>query len=113
MNKFLILILSLCISYSVSAQTTIANKSNPEKPFTFVEQMPHFPEGENALMSYLSKNIKYPSKARKNQIEGTVVVSFTVNKDGSISDVKVRKGVGGGCSEESVRVVKAMPNWIP
>jgi len=58
-------------------------------------------------------NIKYPEVARTSGITGTVYVQFVVEKDGSISDVKVVRGIGGGCDEEAVRVVKSMPRWKP
>ncbi len=84
------------------------------KVFQFVEQMPTFPGGENALMKYLRDHIRYPSVARENGIQGTVVVQFVVNTDGSIVDVKpVGQKKGGGLEDEAVRVVKGMPKWKP
>lgn len=82
--------------------------------YKFAEQMPRFPGGENALMKYLHDHIHYPKAARENGIKGTVVVQFVINPDGSLSDVKT-VGVqrGGGLEEESIRVVKQMPDWIP
>ena len=84
-----------------------------EKPFMIVEQMPQFPGGEAALFEYLNKNIKYPAMAKENHITGTVYVSFVVKSDGKISDVKVLRGIAGGCSEEAVRVISSMPDWKP
>lgn len=84
-----------------------------EEVFTVTEQMPEYPGGEEALMKYLSENIKYPEKAKEMKIEGKVFVSFVVQKDGKVADVVVLKGIGGGCDEEAVRVVSAMPNWSP
>ncbi len=80
-----------------------------------VEQMPSFPDGEAALFKYLSENIKYPDFARDNGIEGTAYLGFTVEKDGSITDIVVRRGVKGGkvCDEEAMRVVRNMPKWKP
>ena len=75
--------------------------------------MPEYPGGINKLMEYLSKNIEYPKAARESGIQGRVFVSFIVEKDGSISNVKVIRSIGGGCDEEAVRVVKAMPKWKP
>ncbi len=83
------------------------------KVFSFVEQNPSFPGGEDALREYLAKNIKYPAIARDNGIEGRVVLSFQVDKNGRIKDVTVRKGIGGGCDEEAMRVVRNMPEWKP
>ncbi len=81
--------------------------------FTIVETMPSFPGGEKKLFEYLGKNIKYPSMAKDAGIQGVVYVSFVVEPDGSIGEVKVLRGIGGGCDEEAVRVVKAMPKWNP
>lgn len=78
-----------------------------------VQQKPEFPGGDAALFKYVSDSIRYPSLARENGIQGKVIVSFLINKDGSINDVKVLRGIGGGCDEEAVRLVKAMPNWTP
>lgn len=81
--------------------------------FMIVEQMPEFPGGEAALHSYLQKNIKYPPVARENGISGTVYVNFVVTETGAITDIKILRGIGGGCDEEAVRVIKAMPSWKP
>ena len=84
-----------------------------EEIFTFVEEYPEFPGGEKALYEYIKNNVNYSELAIKTNIEGTVYVEFVVEKDGSISDVKVLRGIGGGCDEEAVRVVKSMPKWKP
>lgn len=81
--------------------------------FMIVEQMPEFPGGEAALHGYLQKNIKYPPVARENGISGTVYVNFVVTETGAITDIKILRGIGGGCDEEAVRVIKAMPSWKP
>jgi protein TonB len=81
--------------------------------FTIVEKMPEFPGGEEALMNYLSKNIKYPQTAKELGIQGTVYVSFVVDQYGNINNVKLLRGIGGGCDEEAVRVVEKMPRWNP
>ncbi|MBK7234019.1 MAG: energy transducer TonB [Saprospiraceae bacterium] len=85
----------------------------PEKPFDFVEQMPEFPDGQAAMMKYIQSNMKYPAIARENDIQGTVVLQFVVGPDGGISKVKVARGIGGGCDEEAMRVVRSMPKWRP
>ena len=87
--------------------------ANGNKPFDVVEQMPQFPGGPAALMEFLSKNVKYPQEAYKNGIQGRVIVTFVINKDGSISDAKVVKSVDPQLDEEALRVVHSMPNWIP
>ena len=81
--------------------------------YQIVEEMPKFPGGENALMDYVAKNVVYPKEAQEKGISGRVFVGFIVEKDGSVSEVKVLRGIGGGCDEESIRVVKAMPKWKP
>ncbi|AKP49863.1 energy transducer TonB [Cyclobacterium amurskyense] len=81
--------------------------------FDVVENMPTPPGGMEGWNKYLSKNLKYPTQARRMGIEGTVYVVFVVNTDGSIQDVGILRGVGGGCDEEAVRVVKNAPSWEP
>lgn len=85
-----------------------------EEPiFMVVESAPSFPGGTAALMQFLTENIKYPIMAREANIQGTVFLSFIVSKTGEISDIKVLRGIGGGCDEEAVRVVGLMPEWEP
>jgi protein TonB len=81
--------------------------------FTVVESMPSYPGGEAARIEYLNANIKYPQMARESGIQGRVFVTFVVEKDGSVTDVKVLRGIGGGCDEEAIRVIKNMPKWDP
>ena len=83
------------------------------KVFDVVEQMPSFPGGMGALMSWLSQNIKYPVIAAENGVQGRVIVQFVVEKDGSITDVKVAKSVDPSLDKEAARVVGSMPHWIP
>ncbi|MEA3504735.1 MAG: energy transducer TonB, partial [Bacteroidota bacterium] len=82
-----------------------------EKIFIVVENQPEFPGGEKARRMYLAKNIDYPQLARESGIQGTVYLTFVVEKDGSVTDVRILRGIGGGCDEEALRVVKAMPRW--
>lgn len=84
-----------------------------EEIFAFVEIMPEFPSGEAALLRFLQMNIRYPAEAVTKNIQGTVMVEFVVEKDGSISQPRVVKGIGGGCNEESLRVIRLMPKWKP
>lgn len=99
------------------AQQTDANKPNmkPDKNgvYQICEQMPEFPGGVEALMDFVAKNVVYPQKAMDKEISGRVYVSFVIEKDGSVNEVKVMKGIGGGCDDEAVRVIKAMPKWKP
>ena len=84
-----------------------------EEIFISVEKMPEFPGGETELYKYLSKNLKYPDMAIQQGITGKVYVQFVVEKDGSIANPKVLRDIGGGCGEEAIRVVRAMPKWNP
>ena len=88
-------------------------KEEENKVFDVVEQMPSFPGGMNALMDYLRKAIKYPPVAEENGIQGRVVCTFVVERDGSVTDVRVAKSVDPSLDKEAVRVVSAMPKWIP
>lgn len=81
--------------------------------FTVVESMPEFPGGEASRMQYLADNIKYPQMARESGIQGRVFVTFVVERDGHVTDVKVLRGIGGGCDEEAIRVIQNMPKWTP
>lgn len=83
------------------------------KVFDVVEEMPSFPGGNGALMSYLASNIKYPVVAQENGVKGRVIVSFVVERDGSISDVRVARSVDPSLDREAQRVVKSMPRWKP
>ncbi|WP_149241530.1 energy transducer TonB [Dyadobacter sp. 32] len=96
-----------------SKGTVVEAAPEPEKVFTVVEQQPEFPGGTSEMYKYLGKNIKYPSAASRANVSGKVFMSFVVNVDGSIQDVTVLKGLGFGCDEEAMRVVKAMPKWKP
>lgn len=84
-----------------------------EEIFVFVEEYPSFPGGEEALYKYLGESIQYPDVARDNNITGTVIIRFVVEKDGSISKAAVAREIGGGCGKEALRVVNAMPKWKP
>jgi TonB family protein len=91
----------------------VTQAAEPEKVFDMVEQMPTFPGGQQELMSYLGKNIKYPTIAQENGTQGRVIIQFVVERDGSISDVHVARGVDPYLDKEAVRVVKSMPKWLP
>jgi protein TonB len=85
----------------------------PEGPILVADQMPTFPGGDKALFKFLAGNIQYPRIAVDEGISGRVYVTFVVSKDGSITDVKLLRGLGGGCSEEALRVLSKMPRWSP
>ncbi|MDX5320106.1 MAG: energy transducer TonB [Bacteroidota bacterium] len=83
------------------------------KEYIVVQQMPSFPGGVEAMMNYINANVEYPDLARENNISGRVVVTFIVEKDGSLSNIKIAKSAGWGLDEEAIRVVQSMPNWVP
>ena len=99
----------------VPVDEPVMKKEEPKEPeiFVVVEEMPTFPGGDKALYEFLAKNIKYPAVAKDNGIEGKVYIKFVVNEDGSVSQVQLARGIGGGCDEEAMRVVKDMPKWKP
>jgi len=81
--------------------------------FSVCDEMPEFPGGTEKFMEYLSSNIKYPEEAKEKGISGRVFIQFVIEKDGSVTNVKVMKGIGALCDDEAVRVVKSMPKWKP
>ena len=101
----------------LKAKEVIAQPEPPKeeetKVFDVVEVIPSFPGGQGALFEWLSKNIKYPVVAEENGVQGRVIVTFVVERNGSITDVQVVKSVDPSLDKEAVRVVKAMPHWIP
>jgi len=97
----------------VIATEPVKPKEEENKVFDVVEQMPSYPGGMGALMQYLSSNIKYPAIAEENGIQGRVICTFVVERDGSITDVKIAKSVDPSLDKEAMRVVSKMPKWIP
>ena len=99
---------------TVNHQEEIENEplSQPDV-FDKVDEMPHFPDGMAGLMQYLSTNVRYPKDAKESGTQGSVIVSFIVEKDGSISNAKVTKPTYSSLDEEALRVVSAMPKWVP
>ncbi len=84
-----------------------------EEIFTVVEKQAAYPGGAGEMLKFLRENIQYPTVARENNIQGKVYVQFVVERDGTVSQVKVIRDIGGGCGAEAVRVVKSMPKWEP
>lgn len=101
--------------YSAPKVTTqvVEEEVSEVEIFTVVEEAPSYPGGDEARIKFLQENIKYPQMARESGIAGTVYVTFVVERDGNVTDVKVMRGIGGGCDEEAIRVIKAMPKWNP
>ena len=102
------------------APPTVAAPPPPVAPppetivdFVNVGQKPEFPGGEDAFNKYVANHVKYPELAKQASIQGRVYVTFTIASDGHIKDVKLAKGIGGGCDEEAIRVISGMPQWKP
>lgn len=93
--------------------TEIEEEDVEETIYVVVEEEPDFPGGMEALLKYLQDNIQYPQLAKENNITGKVFVTFVVEKDGRVTQVKLLRDIGGGCGNEAMRVVKAMPKWKP
>jgi TonB family protein len=81
--------------------------------YTVVEEQPSFPGGHDGMVEFMVKNITYPPEAKSKGIQGVVYVSFTISNTGKVGNVKILRGIGGGCDEEAIRIVKAMPDWTP
>lgn len=100
------------VSYNLPINFKL-DEQDKDTIFNVVEVMPEFPGGTEALFAYISKNIKYPENAKKEGINGRVFINFIVEKNGKVGEVKLLRGIGGGCDEEAMRVVSEMPNWKP
>ena len=112
--KLLATLSVLAILFTVNTTAMAQNKkASNGKVFEKAEIMPEFPGGEQAMINFVATKVTYPKEAMEKEISGRVLVGFIVEKDGSITETEVVKGIGGGCDEEAVRVVKAMPKWKP
>lgn len=94
-------------------KTQVIEEAPKAEIFTVVEEQPGYPGGDEARIKYLQENIKYPEEAKELGVQGKVFVTFVVEVDGSITDVRVLRGIGAGCDEEAIRVVRNMPKWVP
>jgi TonB family protein len=104
--------LSLYID-TISSDLDQLNCNSDKVKYIISEEMASFPGGEMDMYSWLGNNIKYPIDAKETGVAGIVIITFVIEKDGSLTDVQVLNGIGAGCDEEAVRVIKAMPKWIP
>ena len=84
-----------------------------DEVFVVVEEQAEFPGGLDSMYAYIQKNLVYPEKAKAEGIEGRVFVQFVIEKDGSISNILVKRAIGGGCEEAAVEIIKNMPKWKP
>lgn len=98
---------------TVEIKNDVVEVEAEEVIFTVVESSAIFPGGSAELNKYLARNIKYPQQARETGTQGKVYLTFVVEKDGSITDIKILRDIGSGCGEEAIRVVKMMPKWTP
>jgi periplasmic protein TonB len=110
MKIFLPVILLIVI---IPALSFSQNEINQDPVFTVVETEPVYPGGQEALMSFIKDNLVYPKEAKEKGVEGTVFASFIIEKDGSVSSLKIIKSVGSGCDEEVLRVLNLMKKWKP
>ena len=111
MNKlFIIALLTLTGMSNAMAQQEVALE---EKVYEVVEEMPSFPGGQGAMFEFIANNIQYPIVAEENGVQGRVLVSFVIKKDGSLSNVRVVKSVDSALDKEAVRLIKSMPKWSP
>jgi protein TonB len=94
-----------------SENTKIAEE--PDVPLVMVDQMPQFPGGDREMLKFIKLNLRYPIPAQQNGVQGTVILNFVVDREGKIINIKVVKGIGSGCDEESIRVLEKMPLWTP
>ncbi len=101
------------VSFVLPISFKLGEEKDNSEVFKVVKDMPEFPGGQQAMMRFLGENIKYPETAKKEGIQGRVFISFVIEKDGRVSSIEKLRGIGGGCDEEALRVVAAMPNWKP
>lgn len=101
------------LTNTVEIKQELPEEQDEQPIFTVVEQQASFPGGPTKLYEYLAKNIKYPQQARETGTQGKVYLTFVVERDGSITDIKILRDIGSGCGEEAIRVVKSMPKWQP
>ena len=96
-----------------SLKSSTDSEEKEAEPFMYVEQMPSFPGGQEAMYMYIYQELEYPAEAKENGISGQVIIQFVVSKEGEIQNAKVVRGIAGGCNEEALRIVNSMPKWNP
>ena len=111
LSLFAMLVMVFAFSLNVNAQEK--KSDNSDVVFTVVENEAEFPGGVEAMNRFMAENIKYPTLAKQKNIEGKVIISFIVEKNGTLSDIRTIKDIGEGCGDEGVRIVKLMPKWKP
>lgn len=103
----------MVFAFSLNVNAQEKKTENSDVVFTVVENEAEFPGGVEAMNRFMAENIKYPTLAKQKNIEGKVIISFIVEKNGTLSDIRTIKDIGEGCGDEGVRIVKLMPKWKP
>lgn len=107
--RHLISIILFVISFSGIA----VSHAQDNKVFTTPDKQPMYPGGKDVMANFIKTNLKYPAQADSNKFAGTVTVSFIVEKTGGLTNIEILKGIGGGCDEEAMRIIRKMPKWYP
>jgi TonB family protein len=110
-------LLSLLMSFLLVCMTTVPTQAQDsivvkKKVYYGIEHMPEYPGGEDAMLAFIKKNLKYPAVAAEQRVEGRVTIRFVINAEGDVTDVNVLRSLSKECDDEAVRVVKLMPRWI-
>ena len=109
--KKLFLIMFFMAFVSVNAYSQSDDSDN--SVYAMVDERAQFPGGQNEMLKYLQENLQYPEAAKANNVHGRVFVKFVVERDGSLSDIQIFRGLGSGCDEEAIRLIQSMPKWKP
>lgn len=109
MKKLFLIMLLAFVSVNAYSQSDDADND----VYNMVDQSAKFQDGYNSIIKFVKENIKFPAEAQENNVHGKLMVSVVVEKDGSLSDIKIKKGLGYGLDEEIVRIIKMMPKWQP
>lgn len=113
MKRIIMMAIAACMmTLGAQAQVQKGNTA-PQDVFDVVEEMPVFPGGMQGMIKFLSENISYPKDAQEKKISGRVIISFVIDKDGSVGEVQTVKPLYPSLDEEAIRIVKSMPNWTP
>lgn len=107
MKKLFLIMLLAFVSVNAYSQSDDADND----VYNMVDQSAKFQDGYNSIIKFVQENIKFPAEAQENNVHGKLMVSVVVEKDGSLSDIKIKKGLGYGLDEEIVRIIKMMPKW--
>ena len=109
MKKLFLIMLLAFVSVNAYSQSDDADND----VYNMVDQSAKFQDGYNSIIKFVQENIKFPAEAKENNVHGRLMVSVVVEKDGSLSNITVKKGLGYGLDEEIVRIIKMMPKWQP